>query len=118
MSFASSATTAVYTGGISGYIVNPKDADQIIITACWTSDLVFPTVGNKCGMVGAPATLKYTLNNCWTNASELVVKGSQATMNKCYLITDKPFSEWVTEANTAWGSTEYEFNNEGAIVKK
>lgn len=118
VSFASSATTAVYTGGISGYIVNPKDADQIIITACWTSDLVFPTVGNKCGMVGAPATLKYTLNNCWTNASELVVKGSQATMNKCYLITDKPFSEWVTEANTAWGSTEYEFNNEGAIVKK
>lgn len=118
VSFASSATTAVYTGGISGYIVNPKDADQIIITACWTSDLVFPTVGNKCGMVGAPATLTYTLNNCWTNASELVVKGSKATMNKCYLFKDKPFSEWVTEANTAWGSTEYEFNNEGAIVKK
>ena len=118
VSFASSATTAVYTGGISGYIVNPKDANQIIITACWTSDLVFPTVGNKCGMVGAPATLTYTLNNCWTNASELVVKGSQATMNKCYLFKDKPFSEWVTEANEAWGSSEYEFNADGAIVKK
>ncbi len=118
VSFASSATTAVYTGGISGYIVNPKDADQIIITACWTSDLVFPTVGNKCGMVGAPATLKYTLNNCWTNASELVVKGSKATMNKCYLFKDKPFSEWVTDANTAWGSTEYEFNADGTIKVK
>lgn len=118
VSFASSATTAVYTGGISGYIVNPKDADQIIITACWTSDLVFPTVGNKCGMVGAPATLTYTLNNCWTNASELVVKGSKATMNKCYLFKDKPFSEWVTEANEAWGSSEYEFNADGTINVK
>ncbi len=115
VSFASSATTAVYTGGISGYIVNPKDADQIIITACWTSDLVFPTVGNKCGLVGAPAALTYTLNNCWTNASELVVKGSQATMNKCYLFKDKPFSEWVTEANEAWSSSEYEFNADGTI---
>lgn len=118
VSFASSATTAVYTGGISGYIVNPKDADQIIITACWTSDLVFPTVGNKCGMVGAPATLTYTLNNCWTNASELVVKGSKVTMNKCYLFKDKPFSEWVTEANEAWGSSEYEFNADGTINVK
>lgn len=118
VSFASSATTAVYTGGISGYIVNPKDADQIIITACWTSDLVFPTVGNKCGLVGAPAALTYTLNNCWTNASELVVKGSQATMNKCYLFKDKPFSEWVTEANEAWSSSEYEFNADGTINVK
>lgn len=118
VSFATTATTAVYTGGISGYIVNPKDADQIIITACWTSDLVFPTVGNKCGMVGAPATLTYTLNNCWTNASELVVKGSKATMNKCYLFKDKPFSEWVTEANEAWGSSEYEFNADGTINVK
>lgn len=118
VSFTTTATTAVYTGGISGYIVNPKDADQIIITACWTSDLVFPTVGNKCGMVGAPATLTYTLNNCWTNASELVVKGSKATMNKCYLFKDKPFSEWVTEANEAWGSSEYEFNADGTINVK
>ena len=118
VSFASSATSAVYTGGISGYIVQTNVAEQITITACWTSDLVFPTVGNKCGMVGAPASLKYTLNNCWTNASELVVKGSQANLNKCYLIKDKPFSEWVTEANTAWGSAEYEFNVDGAIVKK
>lgn len=80
--------------------------------------MVFPTVGNKCGMVGAPASLKYTLNNCWTNASELVVKGSKATMNKCYLFKDKPFSEWVTEANEAWGSSEYEFNADGTINVK
>lgn len=117
VSFGTRSSTC-YTGGILGNLLNVANANIINITACWTSDLVFPTVGNKCGMVGAPASLKYTLNNCWTNASELVVKGSQANLNKCYLIKDKPFSEWVTEANTAWGSAEYEFNADGAIVKK
>ena len=118
VSFGTRSSTC-YTGGILGNLINVENANIINITACWTSDLVFPTVGNKCGMVGAPASLKYTLNNCWTNASELVVKGSQANLNKCYLIKDKPFSEWVTEANTAWGSTEYEFNADGTInVKK
>lgn len=61
----------------------------------------------------------FTLNNCWTNASTLVVKDSPATMNECYLSKDKTFSDWVTEANTAWNSSEYEFNADGTInVKK
>ena len=59
------------------------------------------------------------LNNCWTNADNDVIKGSVATITNSYKKADnKPFSEWVTEANAAWGSTEYEFNAEGAIVKK
>lgn len=111
-------TPSAYTGGILGNLVNASITTQTIITACWTSDLVFPTVGNKCGMVGAPVTLTYTMNNCWTNASTLVVDKSAATLNQCYLSEDKPFSEWVTEANKAWGSAEYEFNADGAIVKK
>lgn len=119
VSFGARSTTC-YTGGILGNLQSFQDekADIIKITACWTSDLVFPTVGNKCGMVGAPSALIYTMNNCWTNASTLVVNGSKATLNNCYLSTVKPFSEWVTDANTAWGSTEYQFNNEGTIVKK
>ena len=117
VSFETSNKTC-YTGGILGNLQNVANANIINITACWTSDLSFPKVGNKCGIVGAPATLTYTMNNCWTNASELVVKGSHATMNKCYLFKDKPFSEWVTEANEAWGSSEYEFNADGTINVK
>lgn len=118
-SFGTRSTTC-YTGGILGNLQSFKDsnADIIKITACWTSDLVFPTVGNKCGMVGAPSAIIYTMKNCWTNASTLVVNGSKATMNKCYLFKDKPFSEWVTEANEAWGSSEYEFNADGTINVK
>ena len=118
VSFETSNKTC-YTGGILGNLLNVANANIINITACWTSDLSFPKVGNKCGIVGAPATLTYTMNNCWSNASTLVVNGSLATINYCYLSKDKPFSEWVTEANTAWGSTEYEFNADGTInVKK
>lgn len=118
VSFGTRSTTC-YTGGILGYLQAVPSADIINISACWTSNMVFPTVGNKYGMVGAPATLKYILNNCWTNADNDVIKGSVATITNSYKKADnKPFSEWVIEANTAWGSTEYEFNNEGAIVKK
>ena len=117
VSFETSNKTC-YTGGILGNLLNVANANIINITACWTSDLSFPKVGNKCGIVGAPATLTYTMNNCWSNASTLVVNGSLATINYCYLSKDKPFIEWVTEANTAWGSAEYKFNADGAIVKK
>lgn len=118
-SFGTRSTTC-YTGGILGNLQSFKDsnADIIKITACWTSDLVFPTVGNKCGMVGAPSAIIYTMKNCWTNASTLVVNGSKATLSECSLSKDKPFSEWVTVANTAWGSTEYEFNADGTIKVK
>lgn len=118
VSFGTRSSTC-YTGGILGNLQAVPSADIINITACWTSNMVFPTVGNKYGMVGAPATLKYILNNCWTNADNDVIKGSVATITNSYKKADnKPFSEWVTEANAAWGSTEYEFNAEGAIVKK
>lgn len=118
----STTVAKLYVGGVLGYNVNPRDVSQIIITSCWTSDLVFPVgkSGNYCGIVGATGGALFTLNNCWTNATTLLVSGNKnVTPNNCYKQDDnKPFSEWVTEANTAWGSTEYEFNNEGVIVKK
>lgn len=118
VSFGTRSSTC-YTGGILGNLQAVQSADIINITACWTSNMVFPIVGNKYGMVGVPAPLKYILNNCWTNADNDVIKGSVATITNSYKKADnKPFSEWVTEANAAWGSTEYEFNAEGAIVKK
>lgn len=118
VSFGTRSSTC-YTGGILGNLQAVQSADIINITACWTSNMVFPIVGNKYGMVGADAPLKYILNNCWTNADNDVIKGSVATITNSYKKADnKPFSEWVTEANAAWGSTEYEFNAEGAIVKK
>ena len=118
VSFGTRSSTC-YTGGILGNLQAVQSADIINITACWTSNMVFPIVGNKYGMVGAPAPLKYILNNCWPNADNDVIKGSVATITNSYKKADnKPFSEWVTEANAAWGSTEYEFNAEGAIVKK
>lgn len=118
VSFGTRSSTC-YTGGILGNLQAVQSADIINITACWTSNMVFPIVGNKYGMVGAPAPLKYILNNCWTNADNDVIKGSVATITNSYKKADnKPFSEWVTEANAAWGSTEYEFNADGAIVKK
>ena len=119
VSFGTRSSTC-YTGGILGNLQAVQSADIINITACWTSNMVFPTVGNKYGMVGAPATLKYILNNCWTNADNDVIRGSVATITNSYKkAANKSFSEWVTEANTAWGSTEYEFNADGTInVKK
>ena len=118
VSFGTRSSTC-YTGGILGNLQAVQSADIINITACWTSNMVFPIVGNKYGMVGAPAPLKYILNNCWTNADNDVIKGSVATITNSYKKADnKSFSEWVTEANTAWGSAEYEFNADGAIVKK
>lgn len=117
VSFITTATTTC-TGGILGYISSSKDADQITITACWTENLLFPNVGTNGGIVASPSTIEFTLNNCWTNADNLI-SSTAVTPNKCYKKDDKkPFSEWVTDANTAWGSTEYEFNAEGAIVKK
>lgn len=118
VSFGTRSSTC-YTGGILGNLQAVQSADIINITACWTSNMVFPIVGNKYGMVGAPAPLKYILNNCWTNADNDVIKGSVATITNSYKKADnKSFNEWVTEANTAWGSAEYEFNADGAIVKK
>lgn len=117
VSFTTTATTA-YNGGILGYIVNPTDA-QITITACWTENLLFPKVGTNRGIVASTSTIKFTLNNCWTNADNLI-SSTAVKPNSCYKKADKkPFSEWVTEANEAWGSTEYEFNADGTInVKK
>lgn len=119
VSFGTRSTTC-YTGGILGNLQAVPSADIINISACWTSNMVFPIVGNKYGLVGASKTLKYTMNNCWTNADNDVINGSEATITKCYKKADnKPFSEWVTEANTVWNSTEYEFNADGTInVKK
>lgn len=118
VSFGTRSTTC-YTGGILGNLQAVPSADIINISACWTSNMVFPTVGNKYGLVGASKTLKYTMNNCWTNADNDVINGSEATITKCYKKADnKPFSEWVIEANTAWGSTEYEFNTDGTIKVK
>lgn len=119
VSFGTRSSTC-YTGGILGNLQAVPSADIINISACWTSNMVFPTVGNKYGLVGASKTLKYTMNNCWTNADNDVINGSEATITKCYKKADnKPFSEWVTEANTVWNSTEYEFNADGTInVKK
>ena len=117
VSFTTTATTA-YNGGILGYIVNPKDANQITITACWTENLSFPKVGTNRGIVASTSTIEFTLNNCWTNADNLI-SSTAVTPNKCYKKADKkPFSEWVTEANEAWGSSEYEFNADGTINVK
>lgn len=121
VSFTTTTTPSAYTGGILGNLVNASIPTQTIITACWTSDLSFPKVGNKCGIVGATDRALFTLNNCWTNATTLLVSGNEnVTPNNCYKKADnKSFSEWVTEANAAWGSTEYEFNADGTIkVKK
>lgn len=118
----STTVAKLYVGGVLGHNVNPRDVSQIIITSCWTSDLVFPVgkSGNYCGIVGATGGALFTLNNCWTNATTLLVSGNKnVTPNNCYKQDDnKSFNEWVTEANTAWGSAEYEFNADGAIVKK
>lgn len=118
VSFTTTATTA-YTGGVLGYIVNPTNANQITITACWTENLSFPKVGTNRGIVASTSSIEFTLNYCWTNADNLI-SSTAVTPNNCYKKADnKLFSEWVTEANAAWGSTEYEFNAEGTIkVKK
>lgn len=118
VSFTTTATTA-YTGGVLGYIVNPTNANQITITACWTENLSFPKVGTNRGIVASTRSIEFTLNYCWTNADNLI-SSTAVTPNNCYKKADnKLFSEWVTEANAAWGSTEYEFNADGTIkVKK
>lgn len=100
VSFTTTATTA-YTGGVLGYIVNPTNANQITITACWTENLSFPKVGTNRGIVASTSSIEFTLNYCWTNADNLI-SSTAVTPNNCYKKADnKLFSEWVTEANAA-----------------
>ena len=118
VSFTTTATTA-YTGGVLGYIVNPTNANQITITACWTENLSFPKVGTNRGIVASTSLIEFKLNYCWTNADNLI-SSTAVTPNNCYKKADnKLFREWVTEANNAWNSSEYAFNTDGTInVKK
>lgn len=111
----------LFAGGLVGKIVGERDNKQLKIISSWSSDIVYPDADYLAGIVGSYSGSKYTIDNCWTDASKLNV--TQATPN--YEVTNSKtskeepnLSNMIEGMNTAWGSSEYEFNADGAIVKK
>lgn len=122
ITMSSSRTTKLFAGGIITNVSNYTNPNQLQIVSCWSSNIVYPSANYLGGIIGTYSKAKYILNNCWTDASKLNM--TQATPD--YEVTnsktskDEPnLSNMIEGMNTAWGSTEYEFNADGTInVKK
>lgn len=122
ITMSSYRTTKLFAGGIITNVSNYTNPNQLHIVSCWSSNIVYPSANYLGGIIGTYSKVMYVLNNCWTDASKLNV--TQATPN--YEVTNSKtskeepnLSNMIEGMNTAWGSTEYEFNADGTIkVKK
>lgn len=122
ITMSSSSTAKVFAGGIITNVSNYTNPNQLHIVSCWSSNIVYPSANYLGGIIGTYSKVMYVLNNCWTDASKLNV--TQATPN--YEVTNSKtskeepnLSNMIEGMNTAWNSTEYEFNADGTInVKK
>lgn len=122
ITMSSSSTAKVFAGGIITNVSNYTNAEQLQIVSCWTSNIVYPSANYLGGIIGTWSSGQYTLNNCWTDASKL--NTTQTTpgyvIKESYTSAQKPnLLDMIEGMNTAWNSTEYEFNADGTIkVKK
>lgn len=122
ITMSSYRTTKLFAGGIITNVSNYTNPNQLHIVSCWSSNIVYPSANYLGGIIGTYSKVMYVLNNCWTDASKLNV--TQATPN--YEVTNSKtskeepnLSNMIEGMNTAWNSTEYEFNADGTInVKK
>lgn len=118
--FASGVTKSRYFGGIIGNVTNPVNIGQAVVQACWVSNLTFPNGGNRGYFVGAPTKVPFTLTKCWYEITDTKAKPIYSTEATAEYKSSKDteLSGYISEMNTAWGSSTYEFNTDGTIKTK
>lgn len=115
----------LFVGGIITNVSNYTNAEQLQIISCWTSNILYPSAGKLGGIIGTWSSAKYTIDNCWTNASMLntthktpnyVIKNSKTSKDEPNL------SNMIDDMNNAWqtaiSGTTFKFDATGAIVNK
>lgn len=123
---SSDKTGSIYSAGILGLVQNAKkDAAQVKVIACWVDNTTLAQKGNRAAIIasGNAADIYYSVSNCWTSLDRVVIAGDKITGNNvvvtnCIVQKSKALKVFVSEMNTAWDSTAYEFNADGTIKTK
>lgn len=123
---SSDKTGGLYSAGILGLVQNAnKDATQVKVISCWVDNTTLAQKGNRAAIIasGDAADIYYSVSNCWTSLDKVVIAGKNITENNavvtnCITKKSKALKDFVSEMNTAWDSTAYEFNADGTIKTK
>lgn len=126
---AAKEETKSYGGGVVGCTNGTQTQDNndlLLIKACWNSA---GSIDAKYkGLIASSAGASgFEMNNCWVKGTNLPITngGTNAKFVECYngkntaqKDGDATLAERIDAMNTAWGSTEYMFDNNGNIVKR
>ena len=123
---SSDKTGGIYSAGILGLVQNAKkDAAQVKVIACWVDNTTLTKAGNRAAIIssGDAADICYSVRDCWTSLDKVVIAGNNFTetnvvVSNCIVKKSKALKDFVSEMNTAWDSTAYEFNADGTIKTK
>lgn len=117
--------TKLYAGGLVGRVVGERDNTQLKMISCWSSDIVYPNPDYLGGIIGTYSASKFTIDHCWTNASQLNVTTAKPNfvVTNSYNSKQQPnLSNMIEGMNTAWqtavSGTTFKFDATGAIVNK
>lgn len=117
--------TKLYAGGLVGRVVGERDNIQLQMISCWSSDIVYPNPDYLGGIIGTYSASMFTIDHCWTNASQLNVTTAtpRFVVTKSYNSKQQPnLSNMIEDMNTAWqtavSGTTFKFDATGAIVNK
>ena len=113
----------LYAGGLVGRVVGERDNTQLKMISCWSSDIVYPNPDYLGGIIGTYSASKFTIDHCWTNASQLNVTTAKPNfvVTNSYNSKQQPnLSNMIEGMNTAWqttiSGTTFKFDATGAIV--
>ena len=113
----------LYAGGLVGRVVGERDNTQLKMISCWSSDIVYPNPDYLGGIIGTYSASKFTIDHCWTNASQLNVTTAKPNfvVTNSYNSKQQPnLSNMIEGMNTAWQTTifgtTFKFDATGAIV--
>ena len=113
----------LYAGGLVGRVVGERDNTQLKMISCWSSDIVYPNPDYLGGIIGTYSASKFTIDHCWTNASQLNVTTAKPNfvVTNSYNSEQQPnLSNMIEGMNTAWQTTifgtTFKFDATGAIV--
>lgn len=118
-----------YGGGVVGCTNGAQTSaynDLFLIKSCWNSSQSIDA--KSIGLIASSTSGSgFVMNNCWVKGNNLPITngGTSAKFVECYngknakhKVGNATLSERIDAMNTAWGSTEYMFDNNGNIVKK
>lgn len=115
--------TKLYAGGLVGRVVGERDNTQLKMISCWSSDIIYPNPDYLGGIIGTYSASKFTIDHCWTNASQLNVTTAKPNfvVTNSYNSKQQPnLSNMIEGMNTAWqttiSGTTFKFDATGAIV--